>query len=87
MPARSILAECANCAYLLWQMATKDMPMSSALKQALPSIQDFPVHTDKIDPVSYTHLRAHETVLELVCSLLLEQKKGTHPHIAFSLML
>jgi len=30
-------------------MATKDMPMSSALKQALPSIQDFPVHTDKID--------------------------------------
>ena len=25
--------------------------------------------------VSYTHLRAHETVLELVCRLLLEQKK------------
>src|SRR5665811_886578 len=24
------------------------------------------------DPVSYTHLRAHETVLELVCRLLLE---------------
>ena len=27
--------------------------------------------------VSYTHLRAHETVLELVCRLLLE-KKNTH---------
>ena len=26
-------------------------------------------------PVSYTHLRAHETVLDLVCSLLLEKKK------------
>ena len=26
-------------------------------------------------PVSYTHLRAHETVLELVCRLLLEKKK------------
>ena len=26
-------------------------------------------------PVSYTHLRAHETVLDLVCSLLLETKK------------
>ena len=26
-------------------------------------------------PVSYTHLRAHETVLDLVCRLLLEQKK------------
>ena len=25
-------------------------------------------------PVSYTHLRAHETVLDLVCRLLLEKK-------------
>ena len=25
--------------------------------------------------VSYTHLRAHETVLDLVCRLLLEQNK------------
>ena len=28
-----------------------------------------------IEPVSYTHLRAHETVLDLVCRLLLETKK------------
>ena len=27
------------------------------------------------DTVSYTHLRAHETVLDLVCRLLLEKKK------------
>ena len=27
------------------------------------------------DTVSYTHLRAHETVLDLVCRLLLENKK------------
>ena len=33
------------------------------------------MHT--IDSVSYTHLRAHETVLDLVCRLLLE-KKTTH---------
>ena len=26
-------------------------------------------------PVSYTHLRAHETVLDLVCRLLLVKKK------------
>ena len=26
--------------------------------------------------VSYTHLRAHETVLDLVCRLLLEKKNG-----------
>ena len=28
-----------------------------------------------IVPVSYTHLRAHETVLDLVCRLLLDKKK------------
>ena len=28
----------------------------------------------RIIPVSYTHLRAHETVLDLVCRLLLEKK-------------
>ena len=29
-----------------------------------------------VSPVSYTHLRAHETVLDLVCRLLLEKKKN-----------
>ena len=33
---------------------------------------------DIVTPVSYTHLRAHETVLDLVCRLLLEKKKSTH---------
>ena len=31
-------------------------------------------------PVSYTHLRAHETVLDLVCRLLLEKKDTTTHH-------
>ena len=31
-------------------------------------------------PVSYTHLRAHETVLDLVCRLLLEKKKNYQTH-------
>ena len=31
-------------------------------------------------PVSYTHLRAHETVLDLVCRLLLEKKTTQHIH-------
>ena len=30
---------------------------------------------DSAGSVSYTHLRAHETVLDLVCRLLLEKKK------------
>ena len=33
---------------------------------------------DASQPVSYTHLRAHETVLDLVCRLLLEKKKKNH---------
>ena len=32
---------------------------------------------DGHEAVSYTHLRAHETVLDLVCRLLLEKKKHT----------
>src|SRR5450756_2089933 len=30
---------------------------------------------DRLRPVSYTHLRAHETRHDLVCRLLLEKKK------------
>ena len=32
------------------------------------------------DPVSYTHLRAHETGRNLVCRLLLEKKKKKDKH-------
>ena len=31
-----------------------------------------------LEPVSYTHLRAHETDSYLVCRLLLEKKKKIH---------
>src|SRR5665811_2473594 len=33
----------------------------------------------RLIPVSYTHLRAHETVLDLVCRLLLEKQNTHHP--------
>ena len=33
------------------------------------------VNDHLVDPVSYTHLRAHETDSYLVCRLLLEKKK------------
>ena len=36
---------------------------------------------DVVEAVSYTHLRAHETVLDLVCRLLLEKKKNLTYHI------
>ena len=41
---------------------------------------------DDATSVSYTHLRAHETVLDLVCRLLLEKKKHTKQHIRRSLL-
>ena len=41
--------------------------------EALPSIAS----VSRFTPVSYTHLRAHETVLDLVCRLLLEKNKNT----------
>ena len=36
---------------------------------------------ERLVTVSYTHLRAHETVLDLVCRLLLEKKKQTQTQI------
>eukprot|EP00831_Metopus_contortus_P060061 TRINITY_DN51982_c0_g1_i1.p2 TRINITY_DN51982_c0_g1~~TRINITY_DN51982_c0_g1_i1.p2 ORF type:complete len:113 (+),score=20.42 TRINITY_DN51982_c0_g1_i1:196-534(+) len=38
------------------------------------------------NPVSYTHLRAHETSLHLVCRLLLEKKKTHHKYIVKATM-
>ena len=52
------------------------LPIQSALNNleiSLSSINFNPKTTKK--PVSYTHLRAHETVLDLVCRLLLEKKR------------
>ena len=37
-----------------------------------------PIRQQTQETVSYTHLRAHETVLDLVCRLLLEKKTDTH---------
>src|SRR5450756_2703985 len=36
-----------------------------------------PSRLHAVEPVSYTHLRAHETRHEIVCRLLLEKKKKT----------
>ena len=37
--------------------------------------QEIEREPERVEAVSYTHLRAHETVLDLVCRLLLEKKK------------
>ena len=37
----------------------------------------------RLGPVSYTNLRAHENVIDLVCRLLLAKKKKTHAIIHY----
>src|SRR5665647_3789211 len=46
-----------------------------AVRVGLPSVLA-PSPLGRPEPVSYTHLRAHETDSYLVCRLLLEKKKG-----------
>ena len=46
---------------------SKSYPQNGGLVKALVNVSS----------VSYTHLRAHETVLDLVCRLLLEKNKKT----------
>ena len=61
-----------------------EMGLDSNEQSALNFVDYLP-RESKIDAVSYTHLRAHETVLDLVCRLLLEKKKtqlqNTHSHL------
>ena len=46
----------------------------------IPLIADVLGNAYTPEAVSYTHLRAHETVLDLVCRLLLEKKKSNSRH-------
>ena len=48
--------------------------LAPVLAVRLPVVAALPVRMGDALPVSYTHLRAHETVLDLVCRLLLEKK-------------
>src|SRR5450756_3055608 len=41
----------------------------------IPPVESSSFEDDLLSPVSYTHLRAHETRHDLVCRLLLEKKK------------
>eukprot|EP00657_Telonema_sp_P-1_P010237 TRINITY_DN458_c0_g1_i3.p1 TRINITY_DN458_c0_g1~~TRINITY_DN458_c0_g1_i3.p1 ORF type:complete len:153 (-),score=15.98 TRINITY_DN458_c0_g1_i3:31-489(-) len=50
-------------------------PADISLSIHNPTSPRAPAHGPAVPPVSYTHLRAHETVLDLVCRLLLEKKK------------
>ena len=56
-------------------------------REILVDIQGLHTHFHTSDAVSFTHLRDHEPVLDLVCRLLPEQKQhntpeSRQPHIA-----
>ena len=64
------------------------------MHQVVPGDDEAPAveaNSIRVQAVSYTHLRAHETVLDLVCRLLLEKKKNapikkllmTHTHTIY----
>ena len=49
----------------------------TTFQTSIPTITDDVIFdSNSFTAVSYTHLRAHETVLDLVCRLLLEKKKN-----------
>ncbi|VTU63605.1 signal transduction histidine kinase [Lactobacillus casei str. Zhang] [Lacticaseibacillus rhamnosus] len=58
---------------ITWQL--DDIQLNAAAEDNLFRIVQEQCEKDYPPPVSYTHLRAHETVLDLVCRLLLEKKK------------
>ena len=59
---RPLIAECSALGVRV-SLFMDPLPEAMALARAVGA------------PVSYTHLRAHETVLAVVCRLLLEKKK------------
>ena len=57
-----------------WAVRRDDVDRPDELRVDLDPQPGVP-YADVLRAVSYTHLRAHETVLDLVCRLLLEKKK------------
>eukprot|EP00656_Telonema_subtile_P044758 TRINITY_DN5100_c0_g1_i2.p1 TRINITY_DN5100_c0_g1~~TRINITY_DN5100_c0_g1_i2.p1 ORF type:complete len:390 (-),score=108.85 TRINITY_DN5100_c0_g1_i2:13-1182(-) len=55
--------------------AVSNLRLCLEIAEATQSLQAQTQACNNLGSVSYTHLRAHETVLDLVCRLLLEKKK------------
>ena len=71
-------ADGVNTAPVANQMDMQDAHPGQASRFTVPDYAFFDIESQhSLSSVSYTHLRAHETVLDLVCRLLLEKKKNT----------
>ena len=76
LPPRSTLDRSSAASDVYKRQAVQRGDRAGGLRRAV--VVDAVGHRrgdDRAGPVSYTHLRAHETVLDLVCRLLLEKKK------------
>src|SRR5450759_1033649 len=58
--------------YRSYEVPAHEDSIPSAPREARTTVSLLPPKV--VDPVSYTHLRAHETRHDLVCRLLLEKK-------------
>src|SRR5674536_98813 len=82
--ARCACAPLSGLMYQVRALALVPLPQAvsspAAMSKTVPAAlerrrRDLLVSTARSAPVSYTHLRAHETPEHLVCRLLLEKKK------------
>ena len=84
-PPRSTLdrSSAASDVYKRQAIPRPPMPPSAQHVLSVPArlAPNSSAGSEAANPVSYTHLRAHETVLDLVCRLLLEKKKNTTSQI------
>src|SRR5665811_1468661 len=71
---RNVTCCLANSALVARQKKCNRLPRGAQRSYRLADPAKVPPQGPSKRPVSYTHLRAHETVLDLVCSLLLAKK-------------
>ena len=72
--------EASPVPYMVCDRDQKIRQVNHAFEQCFGyQLRDIPT----LDAVSYTHLRAHETVLDPVCRLLLQKKKNTQQKYDF----
>ena len=53
----------------------QNLPRIITREETIKMMRELAKNNKPLKPVSYTHLRAHETKANLVCRLLLEKKK------------
>ena len=74
-PARDAIIEVAAVTFRGNDVIEEFTSLVNPLRDIPPFVSQLTGITDAMVAVSYTHLRAHETVLDLVCRLLLEKKQ------------